>query len=220
MELLFFFAVLWCLFWALVATRSRGFVLLLILLGCIHWVLASVGFYTDSTAIPPRQILLLAPPLVALALVVALPTGRRWLAGAGLLSLTALHILRVPVELVLHQAYEQGLVPRDMTYAGVNPDILSGLSAAFLVAWMTSARPPSKTVLIIWNLACLGLLVNIVVIAVLSLPTAIQSMNTDQPNVLVLRTPYVLLPAVLVPAVLWSHLAALVELVRSPTNAS
>lgn len=213
-EVLFCFAVLWCLFWAFIATRSRAFLLLMAGLGAVQWALTSNGFYADTTHVPPPQLLLVGPVLVALAVVVLTPAGRRWLHSLGLLPLVMLNVLRIPVELVLHEGYVMGLVPRGMTFSGHNFDILSGISAALMAAWLLSRRPPSRTVLIAWNVVCLVLLAIVVVTAVGSIPSAVQRWNFDRPNVLVLTTPYVLLPAILVPAVLWSHLAMLVKLAK------
>jgi hypothetical protein len=147
------------------------------------------------------------------------PAGRRWLRSLDLLSLVMLNVLRIPVELVLHESYVMGLVPRGMTYSGHNFDIFSGISAALMAAWLLSRRPPSRGVLIAWNLVCLTLLCIVVVTAVGSIPSAVQRWNFDHPNVLVLSTPYVLLATLLVPAVLWSHVAMLVKLVRPHTPA-
>lgn len=185
-------------------------------LGAVHLWLAGRGVYLDATAWPPPQAALLAPVLLALVIAVLRPRGRAWMGGLPLTALTALHVLRVPVELVLHEAFTAGLVPRDMTYSGFNFDILSGLSAAFLLAWMNSRRPPGRTVLLVWNVLCLVLLGIVVVTAVLSIPSLVQRINFAQPNVLVLSPPWVLLPALLVPSVLFAHVAALVQLLRRP----
>lgn len=91
---------------------------------------------------------------------------------------------------------------------------MSGITALLMVMWMLSKRPPGRAVLIAWNAVCVVLLAIVVITAVGSIPSAVQRWNFDQPNVLVLRTPYVLLPALLVPAVLWAHVAALVQLLR------
>ncbi|MBK8497860.1 MAG: hypothetical protein IPL52_03355 [Flavobacteriales bacterium] len=211
-EVLFFGAVAWCLFWVLAATQSRWFALGVALLATVHWILAAGEVYTSTTAFPPPQLALLAPVLIALLITVALPKGRAWLRGLPLFALIAMHVLRIPVELVLHDAYEAGLVPQDMTYSGFNFDILSGITAVLMMVWMRSKRPPGRAVLIAWNLCCLVLLFIIVVTAVLSLPSSLQRINFDMPNVLVTTTPWVLLPALLVPAVLWAHVAALVQL--------
>lgn len=212
-EVLFLVATVWCLFWALVATRSRGFLLLMVALGTVHWILAEQGTYQNVTAFPPLQFLLLAPVVIALVFTLLLSTGRAWMRSLPLVALTALHVLRIPVELVLHDAYEAGLVPQDMTYSGFNFDILSGISALLMVGWMMSKRPPGRAVLIAWNLCCLALLFIVVITAVLSIPSSVQRINFDMPNVLVTTPPWVLLPAVMVPAVLWAHVAALVRLI-------
>jgi hypothetical protein len=68
-------------------------------------------------------------------------------------------------------------------------------------------------VLLIWNVVCLGLLVNIVVIAILSVPTAFQQFGFDQPNIAIGQFPYVWLPSVVVPIVLLSHLVIIRSLV-------
>jgi len=219
-HLLFAGSVLWCLLWLLVATRNRWFVLGVVALGVVHWILAERGIFANTTASPPPQLLLLAPPVIALLIVFALPKGRAWLRGLPLFALTALHALRLPVELVLHDAFTAGLVPQDMTYSGFNFDIVSGISAVLMMAWMRSKHPPGRALLIVWNCVCLVLLGIVVATAALSIPSAVQRMNFDAPNVLVTATPWVLLPAVLVPAVLFAHAAALVGLAgkRSATG--
>ena len=211
-EVLFLFSVVWCLFWALVATGSRTFLIILIVLGIVQWLLAGTGFYLDSRSAPPVQVLLLLPTVLALAGLCGTASGRKWMAGAAPVALVMVHVVRIPVELTLHSAYLHGAVPRGMTFLGHNFDILSGISAAFLGAWMLGRRPPGRHVLIAWNMACMMLLAIVVVTAVRSIPSSIQTLNFDQPNVLVTRTPYILLPALIVPVVLWAHIAALFRL--------
>lgn len=211
-HLLFLIALLWCLFWLYAATASRWSVLGVVALGALHWALAEAGLYTDAHSFPPPQMALLAPVLFALLVTLLLPKGRAWLRGLPLFALTAIHALRLPVELVLHDAYGAGLVPQDMTYSGFNFDILSGITALALLFWLRSARPPGRTVLLLWNLACLVLLLVVVGTAVLSIPSTVQRINFQQPNVLVTTTPWVLLPAVMVPSVIFAHVAALLQL--------
>lgn len=61
----------------------------------------------------------------------------------------------------------------------------------------------------LWNLICLGLLLNIVVLAILSAPSPFQILAFDQPNIAITHFPYVWLPSVVVPIVLFSHLVAI-----------
>lgn len=218
--ILFGLAIAWCLLWT--AKASRGWVLpmLLCVIGVVQCFLAEAGFYRATDAFPPPQLAMVMPMVLGLTLVVLLPAGRRWLGNADITALTALHILRVPVELVLHEAFQQGLVPRSMTYSGHNFDILTGLSAAFLTAWLVSNHKPGKAVLLVWNLLGLLLLGGVVVTAVFSIPSSVQQWAFDQPNVFVIRVPGILLPAMLVPAVLWAHVAALYQLLGKPRQDS
>jgi hypothetical protein len=105
-----------------------------------------------------------------------------------------------------------------MTFEGWNFDILSGLTAP-LVAWLAFRDGrANETVLTVWNLLALALLANIVVIAILSLPSPIQRFGFDQPNVAVEYIPFIWLPTVIVPIVLFSHLAALWKLFRGQNS--
>ena len=56
-----------------------------------------------------------------------------------------------------------------------------------------------------WNVLGLGLLVNVVTVAILSTP-AIRAFGDDRLNVFVTYTPFVWLPAVMVAAALAGHL--------------
>ena len=216
--ILFGLAVVWCVLLTAKASRGWAFPAILGLVGALQWWLANAGFYRDTAAFPPPQLAILVPMVLGLIAVFAFPGGRNWLRGTDLTALTALHVLRFPVELVLHEAYLKGLVPRSMTYSGHNFDILTGLSAAFMVAWMVSRRKPAKAVLVAWNLGGLFLLGIVVVTAVFSIPSSVQRWAFDQPNVLVVYSPWILLPAVLVPAVLWGHVAALYQLLARPRS--
>jgi hypothetical protein len=56
---------------------------------------------------------------------------------------------------------------------------------------------------------------NIVLNAVLSVPTAFQQFAFDQPNIAILYFPFNLLPAVVVPLVLLSHLVVIRQLLNN-----
>ncbi|RYF69179.1 MAG: hypothetical protein EOO39_18070 [Cytophagaceae bacterium] len=176
------------------------------------------GFYTIVNTIPPRVSLLLIPPLVMTIMLFTTARGQRFIDRLDLKTLTLFHIIRVPVELVLYCLFVYKTVPELMTFEGRNFDILSGLSAPIIYYLYFVARKVSKPVLIGWNVICLGLLVNIVTNAILSLPSVFQQFAFDQPNIAILYFPFVLLPGLLVPLVLFSHLAALRQLLATSTT--
>jgi hypothetical protein len=107
-------------------------------------------------------------------------TARKGISVKSLQILTVLSVVRVPVELVLLWLYQHGQVPQLMTFEGRNFDILSGLTAP-LVAWLGFCGGKiNRALLIIWNLFALGLLLNIVTTAILSLETPFQQFAFDQ----------------------------------------
>jgi hypothetical protein len=99
-----------------------------------------------------------------------------------------------------------------MTFEGRNLDIISGITAPVIYYFGFVKKKIGRTVLILWNLICLGLLVNIVTIAILSAPFTFQRFGFDQPNFAILLFPFVWLPGIIVPLVLFSHLAMLRQL--------
>ncbi len=122
--------------------------------------------------------------------------------------LLAIHVLRIPVELILYQLYLQHKVPLSMTFKGINFDIVMGLSALILFGYRL-LRNINRSFFIAWNILGIGFLLFIVILALLSSPLPLQQFAFDQPNIAVLAFPYCLLPAGVVPIVLIAHLLLL-----------
>ena len=101
-----------------------------------------------------------------------------------------------------------------MTFEGRNFDILAGITAPIIV-WMAFRKNQiNRPLLITWNLVSLLLLLNIVITAILSIATPIQQFGFEQPNRAVLYFPYIWLPAIIFPIVLFTHLASIFQLSR------
>jgi hypothetical protein len=137
------------------------------------------------------------------------PAGSRFLERLELKNLALVHIVAIPVEIVLYWLFLNKTIPKLMTFEGGNFDILSGLSAPFFWYFGFIKQSLSRTVLISWNLVCLGLLLNVVVIAVLSIPTPFQQFGFDQPNIALGHFPFFLLPGCIVPLVMLAHIWSL-----------
>ena len=118
-------------------------------------------------------------------------------------------MVRIPVEIGLYGLFLRQLVPQNMTFEGGNFDILSGISALAIYWFGYKTKALDQKWLIAWNLLCLGLLFNVVGKGILSAPSVFQQLSFDQPNRAVLYFPVNLLPALIVPLVLFSHLALL-----------
>jgi uncharacterized membrane protein len=98
-----------------------------------------------------------------------------------------------------------------MTFEGQNFDILSGITA-IVVAYLVARNSISKTIIVIWNIACLGLLVNIVTVALLSMPTPFRVFMNEPVNTIVTQFPVSLLPGLLVPLAYALHFFSLRQL--------
>jgi hypothetical protein len=122
----------------------------------------------------------------------------------------AIHSLRLPIELVLYQLFVLKLVPQIMTFEGYNFDIVMGVSALFIFLYQFSTkRKPSVRFFLVWNVIGLFFLITIVGIALLSAPLPMQKFAFNQPNIAVLKFPFIFLPAYLVPVVFLSHLLSI-----------
>jgi hypothetical protein len=201
-------------FFYLAAQRRWLPVILLILLSVSHCILAANGFYLVNNSMPPRVTLFLAPTLVAIILLFT--WGRQFTNQLDIKWLTLLHIVRVPVEIGLFLLAKEKLVPELMTFEGRNFDILSGITAPFIFYFGFVKPVLSRNILLAWNFICLGLLLNILVNAILAIPSPFQQHAFDQPNVGVLYFPVVLLPVLIVALVLFAHLVCIVRLMKVP----
>ena len=201
------------------ATGNSKKVLLLISIWIgLQTIVSLAGFYTITDSIPPRVTLLILPPVILIIGLFISKKGKRFIDKLDIKTLTLFHIIRVPVELVLFWLFINKAVPGLMTFEGRNFDILSGLSAPFIYYFGFVKKKLGTSFLLVWNLICLLLLFNIVINAILSVPTSFQKFAFEQPNIAILYFPFVLLPACLVPLVLFSHLAAIRQLLTKKSD--
>jgi hypothetical protein len=197
------------------AGRARIVLMIIVPWLIVQTIVSGAGFYTITDTMPPRFILAVGPPLLLTAVLFASKAGRSFIDSLSLRTLTILHMIRIPVEIVLLLLFLDKTVPRIMTFDGRNLDILSGISAPVVYYFFFIKKSIGRTGLLIWNFICLGLLINIVVIAILSAPFAFQRLAFDQPNIAVLYFPFIWLPACVVPLVLFSHLVSIRRLLSS-----
>ena len=183
-------------FFALATTQMRLVLSILFIWLAAQAVISITGFYYRNThAQPPAFLLATLPNMLVILVLFITKRGRTFIDGMNLKVLTILHIIRIPVEIVLLWLCMHKVVPQIMTFEGRNFDILSGISAPFIYYIAFRKETYNKWVLLVWNIICLILLINIVSIAILSAPFAFQRFGLDQPNIAVLYFPYIWLPA-------------------------
>jgi hypothetical protein len=193
------------------ARNSNAFLWVAIALITVQSALGIAGFYRVST-MPPRFPLLLLPAFLTIVICFFTKRGRAFLDRADIKTLTLLHIVRIPVELTLYWLFISQAVPELMTFEGRNLDIISGLTAPLVYYFGFVTKQLPKVLIIVWNILCLGLLMNVAFYAVLSSPTPFQQFAFDQPNIAFQRFPFLLLPAFVAPLVFFAHAIALRQL--------
>lgn len=196
------------------ATHRSAIVLLVLLCWlALQSIIGISGFYAETDTFPPRFLLLVLPPLLFIVGLFFTPKGKRFIDGLNIQTLTLLHIVRIPVEIVLFGLFMNKAVPELMTFEGRNFDILSGMTAPFIFYFGFIKKQIDTKIILLWNFICLALLLNIVVNAVLSAPFQFQQFAFDQPNIAVLYFPFNWLPSCVVPLVLCSHLVVIRHLI-------
>jgi hypothetical protein len=188
---------------------TKSFLLVVSILAIIQMGLALRGFYENATALPPRFIFLLMPAVIIMIYLFFSKKGKSFLDSLDIKQLSFLHTIRIPVEITLYYLFVAKAIPQIMTFEGRNFDILAGISAPIIFYLGFIKKVISSKGLLVWNILCVGLLINIVVIAILSAKTLFQQFGLDQPNIAIAYFPFNWLASIVVPIVLLSHLATI-----------
>jgi hypothetical protein len=175
---------------------------------------SSSGFFQNTAGLPPRLFAFGVGPALLLILLSFVLARANFVAALPITILTILHVIRIPVELTLSWLSQARVVPEIMTYHGTNFDIISGLTAPIAFYFALKDTSVSRYVLIGWNFLALGLVLNVVITAILCVPSPLQKLAFDQPNIAVLHSPYIWLPTVVVPIVFFCHFASLYQLLK------
>jgi hypothetical protein len=176
-------------------------------------LLASSGLLSVWTARPPRVLLL---PLTAFSTMMVVSRTR----AAGLLVSRvprhwpiAAQAFRIAVELAIFGLYIGGRAPVQMTFEGRNLDVLVGLSAP-VVAWLVAVQRARSSMVVVWNLAGLVTLANVIGTAATSIPGALRLDWPGQPFTALATFPVVWIPAFLAPAAVFLHITSLRQSLR------
>jgi hypothetical protein len=181
-------------------------------------VLAARGALGDFSRLPPPFAVLMVATFAATTALGFSPLGTRLVTGAPLAALVGYQAFRVPVEYWPHAMSERGFVPVQMTWSGLNFDVVTGVSALAVSALAARGRAP-RALVAAWNALGCALLAAIVTVAFLSAPTPLRVFTNEPANTLVARLPYVWLPTFLVQAAWLGHLLVWRRLARDGRRA-
>lgn len=169
----------------------------------LSWFAADSGFFAQFDRRPPPIVLLMLAVLLVSSAIAFSPLGTRLARGLPVAALVGFQSFRFPLELLMHRAATEGVMPEQMSYSGRNFDILTGLSA--MVVAFALYRGAPLLIAAIWNVAGALLLANILFVALASTPV-FAAFGPDRLNTWVAHPPFVWLPAVMVVLAIAGHL--------------
>jgi hypothetical protein len=195
----------------------------------VTWTIADRGILRSWDRTPPPFFLLVLSIVVISSVIAFGSLGRHLARYLPLWILVAVQAFRLPLELAMHAMAERGIMPIEMTYTGRNFDIVTGITAIVVAAVLFANRTGHadrngqhgrtgggnggsrgggvRTLVLLWNLLGLGLLFNVVIVAVLATPRfRYFGDSREHLNVFVTYPPFIWLPAVMVLAALAGHL--------------
>ena len=116
------------------------------------------------------------------------------------------------MELVLWLGYLGGFIPFQMTFEGLNFDILVGITAVMAGFVFFGKGRYRHFEAIIWNISGITLLLNVFLIAILSTPSPLRVFMNEPANQFIAHFPYIWIPGFIVPFALGTHLFSIKQL--------
>lgn len=166
------------------------------------------GKMADFTIFPLNLAPVIAIPIVVAIFFVSSSGTGEILKHIPPANIIRLQSFRFVVEVFLWMLFISNLLPVQMTFEGRNFDILAGFTAPIIAVLVSKGRI-SRTGVIIWNVLCLALLLNIVITALLSTPSPWRVFMNEPANYIVTYFPISFLPGLLVPLAYYLHFLSL-----------
>ena len=189
-----------------------GTILLILIWISLLTVLSYKGFFADFSKLPPPPALAMLIPLPFFLLITFSKKGTQILRSVPPQWLILMQSFRIVVELLIWFAFLAGKLPVQMSFEGRNFDVMTGVLALPVGLLLVRKKSYASKLGIVFNIAGILLLLNILVIAVLSMPTSFRYFMNEPSNILVAQFPFILLPGVLVPIAYTMHIFSLRQL--------
>jgi hypothetical protein len=187
----------------------RNTVLVLLAWAAALTGLSLKGFFADFSQLPPRPPLAIFLPLPIVLYIAFSRAGTELLRKVPPQRLIYLQSFRIGVELLLWINVTKGLIPVQMSFEGRNFDIGSGLLALPVAYYCLVKKSWPRQIILLYNLAGLALLLNVMIIAFLSMPTPLRYFHNEPSLALIGQFPFIFLPGLLVPLAYTLHIFSL-----------
>ena len=193
------------------AVISAGLGIWLLYVGALSYS----GVVRDPSLRPPGAFLIIVPVFLFVLTVVVRSNAARTVAMTlPIWLLIGAQSFRVGVELLLHKLWEDGLVPKLLTYEGGNIDLFIGLSAP-VMAWGMAKGYIGRNLALGWNFMGLVALANVIVRSALTSPGPLNLLHSEVPNMSIGLFPYTFIAGFFAPLAITLHVLS----IRSLLNA-
>jgi len=179
--------------------------LFLVLWSIMTYFVGKSGLLNDFSSMPPKPLFMLLTVFIVALLLAISKHGTLLVQKLSIYTLIGFQSFRFLPEFFLDLSYREGLAPIQMTYYGRNFDIVVAIIAVIIVLLKNKIRISDKSLAIGFSFLGLGLLFNILVVAVLSMPLPFRIFMNEPANTFVVRAPYIWLPTIHVFLALWCH---------------
>jgi hypothetical protein len=183
------------------------------------WLITSAliafnGTLMDFTSTPPKLMLIVLPPVLAISYLSSSTRVNALIQEIPSSWLVYIQSFRNLVEVFLWMLFARNIIPVQMTFEGLNYDILTGLSAPLVAYYALGQNKWPRIVAVLWNFAGLLLVTNIFLIAFLSTPGPMRQFFNEPSNTIVAYFPFVWLPAFIVPFAYLMHILSIKQIIK------
>ena len=178
----------------------------------ITYILADRGWLHDFSSMPPKFIFIFPVMVVFSILIVRSEIGDLIIKKNSVYTLIGLQGFRLLPEYFLSLAYYEALAPIQMTWHGRNWDVITAIVAILLFLGGRYIFISARIVGYMFSILGMGLLLNIFVIAMLSMPTPFRYFMSNPANTFITDAPYIWLPTVWVFVAIFLHFLLLKKL--------
>jgi len=158
---------------------------------------------------------LLFPLLFTCACILAIiliPQLREWALGLRAEILIGLQLIRLPLEGLMHWAAYHRQTPLALTFYGGSLEILIAAATPIMLYIFRKNIYKNRLWLLIWSYAGMASLTILWIRSLLSAPSTIQNWGFDIPNYLMVHFPGSWIATVIIPMLLFAHLAVAAQL--------
>ena len=144
--------------------------------------------------------------------IVFVPRLREWALGLRIEILIGLQLLRLPLEGLLHWAAYYRQTPLALTFYGGSVELLIAAATPIMLFLYRKNKLKYRLSLLIWSYAGMASLTMLWIRSLFSAPSTIQNWGFEIPNYLMVHFPGSWIPTVIVPILLFAHLAVAAQL--------